>query len=487
MSDSNRSARWLAVAVLALVVAAILLTPLEWSLALMVALLGAGAVTGALTLVPEPRDRALLLKLFFAALLLRVALALVAYATGLADALGGADDIGWRASWIHSRYWRGWFGHELYSSRQGLLKQVFPDGFADLYKSGSLHNQGYHIFSSYFFYILDERSQVALAMVNCVMGAIVPLFVYKAAREFFSEKAGALAAWAAVLLPSFVAWSILTIKETWVMVFEIAVFYLVWRCARQGKKSSAAWAAVCIVLSEPFRFYVAWILAAASFITLRVARAQRPLKTTLTTLAMVAGCFLVLNAAGVVHLDLPSLVSSQIEDLSQFRTFVTRGHGSHTAVKLDYDIRTPAGALAMLGVGSVYLLFSPFPWQFHSARELVALPDVLIWWWLVAAFIVPGIRYTWKRQPQLLISIAAFVLPLVLIYSMSFGNIGLAYRQRAQLMPFLLLLAAAGYEARAEVYSEMANRLRRARLLTLAWLHGLRPRPLAENVEGRTA
>jgi hypothetical protein len=52
------------------------------------------------------------------------------------------------------------------------------------------------------------------------------------------------------------------------------------------------------------------------------------------------------------------------------------------------------------------------------------------------------------------IAIHSYLAPLVLVYSFSFGNIGLAYRQRAQLMPFFLFFAAAGYDARRKKKEE---------------------------------
>jgi hypothetical protein len=145
------------------------------------------------------------------------------------------------------------------------------------------------------------------------------------------------------------------------------------------------------------------------------------------------------------------MTQDQVEELTVFRDNISnRGlTGTASAVQLGYDTTTPQGALKMLFVGSIYLLLSPFPWQvFGSIPQLLTLPDVLLWWYLVFVFIVPGMRYAWQRRPALLVSTLAFTLPLIMFYGMMFGNIGLAYRQRAQLMPFLLVLVAAGYERR---------------------------------------
>ena len=101
----------------------------------------------------------------------------------------------------------------------------------------------------------------------------------------------------------------------------------------------------------------------------------------------------------------------------------------------------------LLLVGASYLLLSPFPWQVDSLRQAATLPDVMAWWFLFFGYILPGIRYAWPRQ-SLSVALIAYTLPLILFYSLIFGNVGLAYRQRAQLMPFLLIFAAAGHYSR---------------------------------------
>jgi len=143
--------------------------------------------------------------------------------------------------------------------------------------------------------------------------------------------------------------------------------------------------------------------------------------------------------------------SERLSEFSQFSSAVSVSSGRYanrTGVDLDYDVTTPGGFLMMMIVGSVYLLLAPFPWQLVSGRQVFALPDVLLWWGLVFGYIIPGIRYSLRYRANLLAAVASFALPLIILYSLMFGNVGLAYRQRAQIMPFLLILAAAGAEER---------------------------------------
>lgn len=406
---------------------------LEDSAALLVAILCAGAGALGISLLRNERERALLLGLFGAAFLLRLVFSTVVYKTGLVSVLGGADDRMWEAAWARSQQW----------------KVTGPDPFWDIYSGELRKNSGFEYFAAFFFRLLDVRSQMALSFLNSFGSALMVVMIYKVAREFFDERASLFAAGAAALLPAFLIWSALTLKETWVILFELAAFFAVLRCSRERSAGYGLLALVLIALTVPLRFYIGSVLAAAAVFAFFCLRSPQPART--ATWMLLGGVLLygVLSVAGIVRFDMVSFAQSRLEELVQFRTDVSVGRDAGTSsVTLAYDITTPGGAAMMLLVGSSYLLLSPFPWQLNNLRQFMALPDVLLWWGLVFAFILPGIGYAWRRQPAMLMSIAAFVLPLVVFYSMIFGNVGLVYRQRAQLMPFLLILAAAGHEAR---------------------------------------
>jgi hypothetical protein len=114
------------------------------------------------------------------------------------------------------------------------------------------------------------------------------------------------------------------------------------------------------------------------------------------------------------------------------------------------DARKPWQLPLVILIGSAYALLAPFPWQFGggSARLLLTAPDMVIWWCLFFAVIVRGV---WRALRQHLLDLAPLVLFLVMIgglYSLMYANVGIAYRQRAQFVPVLLTMAAAGLRPR---------------------------------------
>jgi hypothetical protein len=80
---------------------------------------------------------------------------------------------------------------------------------------------------------------------------------------------------------------------------------------------------------------------------------------------------------------------------------------------------------------------------------LLTTPELVIWWWLVFIGLIPGFWHVCKTRMADAQPMLFFIFGMGLLYSMMFGNIGLIFRQRAQLLPWLLIIAVAGLEQRA--------------------------------------
>ena len=95
-----------------------------------------------------------------------------------------------------------------------------------------------------------------------------------------------------------------------------------------------------------------------------------------------------------------------------------------------------------IGFGVPFLC--PFPWQVASLRQMITLPEMIVWW---ASFpmMVLGIWFSIKYRLRVITPILIFTTMLSLAYSIFQGNVGTAYRQRAQLLVFYFIFAAVGY------------------------------------------
>jgi Ca2+/Na+ antiporter len=90
------------------------------------------------------------------------------------------------------------------------------------------------------------------------------------------------------------------------------------------------------------------------------------------------------------------------------------------------------------------LLLAPFPWQFGSFRQMLTLPEMVVWWCAIPLLAL-GAWFTIKHRLREIAPIIIFTSLLTLTYSIVQGNVGTAYRQRAQLLVFYFIFVAVGF------------------------------------------
>lgn len=407
----------------------------------------------------DPVERVIVLRLFIAAYLVRIAFTWLIYKAGLESLSGGEDNI-WLLSWAQSRVW--------WAKAQGLYVAsvpydwAYPETFLSIWTTAK-RNSAHNYFYTYFFYWLNVPSQMALAFVNCLAGAATTVVVYKTSRLFYSRKASLFAAMWAMLLPGVLVWSALTEKAVWVAFCQITGFYLFWRgmLARgmTTKFVSFSSAIFFTLLLQGMRFYAAYTQLLSLFVTLACRRSKRPILSAVVCICILLTVLIIGPRVGLMKIDVTSLAVEQVEMAQAYQRSMIRGsEGRESSIQFNYDLTTPKGVAQMVGTGSVYFWLAPFVWQTKNVRQALTLPDVFLWYYLLFVFLIPGLIHTLKHRPALAISVLFYIVPLSLAYSFSFANVGLAFRQRSQFIPFMLILVAAGYD-----WHQQRRALRRAR------------------------
>src|SRR6266446_4385730 len=110
----------------------------------------------------------------------------------------------------------------------------------------------------------------------------------------------------------------------------------------------------------------------------------------------------------------------------------------------DVDVSTTEGAIKAVPLGTINLLFAPFPWEVRSLRQSITLPEMLVWWSCFPLLIL-GLWFTIRHRLRQSFVILIFTTMLTLAYSIYQGNVGTAYRQRSQLLVFYFIFVAVGY------------------------------------------
>jgi hypothetical protein len=369
--------------------------------------------------------------LFLCALGVRFAASIVVYEWGLVRVLGDEDSGGWVSGLALSDGW----------DRQCLSLLNLPGIWAGAYEK---HQSGFQYLAGLFFFVTGASARMPLAVMNCFFGALTVALVYRTAISLFSRWTAVRAGWGACFFLSLIIWSAQTLKEPVVIFLEAVALYACVNLKLSG--FSAKYVLLCaaaIVLLPPFRFYAAYLSGAVAILALtlprisaRVGKSRSSFKTALAGVALVAVIAPLAAASGYLARNEAVFERySRLNEIAKFRRNVAVGAGS--GVDGGYDLDTPTGLTMAIGVGGAHLLLAPFPWQLGggSLRMLLTTPELAVWWLLVFVGLIPGLWHICKTRLADAQPVLFFILGLGLIYSMMFGNVGLIFRQRAQLLP----------------------------------------------------
>jgi|SRR3984885_308722 4-amino-4-deoxy-L-arabinose transferase-like glycosyltransferase len=376
-------------------------------------------------------------KVFLCAFGLRFLMSVIIYQFGLVNVLKDEDASGWV---MGAALYKDWV-------RKAVALWDLPSVLAGAF-AGQHHGYGFLVGT--LFYLTDMPERLAAAALNCFIGALTVVLVYRIARSLFSEGVAVKSAWWACLLPSMLIWSSQTLKEPTIILLETVVLYGCVRLKLSGISLRHVIAcALAIVLVLPFRFYAAYIAGAAIAVALVMPQFGKRKMGILPAIGVAACLIPIIMMSGVFVQSEAEIERFDLQRIQKFKQGIAEGSGS--GVTSSYDLKTPGGLGLATLVGGAHLMLAPFPWQLGggSVRMVLTVPELIVWWWLFFVGVLPGLWYAIRNRFGDIQPLLFFLLGLGLLYSMMFGNVGLAYRQRAQLLPWLLIFGMVGLEQRA--------------------------------------
>jgi hypothetical protein len=374
-------------------------------------------------------DGSFLLKLFVSAVLVRVVLGTAIYVFRAQEFFGG-DALTY--DFYGFAQLKAWGGDKYF---QALVSPYLSIG------RGSGWGMIYMVAA---IYGIVGRNMLAVQFINSVVGAATAIVIFLISFEVFNNrKVAKFAAFAVALYPSLVLWSSQGLKDG-PIVFFLALSILA--TLKLGQKLSFKWLVVLVCslfMLLSFRFYVFYMITVAIIGAFVIGMQAISAKS-------FARQFIILICVGLAltYLGVTRYANVQLEQFASLeriqRSRLDAASSAQSGFAKDVDVSTTQGALTTIPVGLFYLLFAPFPWQFVSLRQSITLPEMIIWWASFPLLILGlwfSIRYRLRQISPMLI----FTVMLSLAYSVFQGNIGTAYRQRAQLLVFYFIFVAVGF------------------------------------------
>ena len=281
-----------------------------------------------------------------------------------------------------------------------------------------------------------------VAMFNSVVGSLTVFLIYRLARKLFHVTVARLASMLVAYAPSMILWSGIALKDALATCLIVIALSACVSVKEKVTLKAVAGIVLPMVAMQPILFYIVYFMAFAVVLSLAMDRGGKVLgrlyKQVIVAVAVI-GLFTILGLSG------RAVEGAEAFDL-KWASGYRRGMmvSANSGYGLEADISTPKGALAFLPEGFATLLLAPFPWQMTSFRALVAAPETICWWLLVPATL-RGIAFTVRRKFSAASPLMLFMVSLTAVYSITQGNVGAAFRQRAQIFVFLFIFTAVGW------------------------------------------
>lgn len=310
---------------------------------------------------------------------------------------------------------------------QGGLLPILPSG-----------KTGFFYLLAGLYWLFGIHATAGLVLDAAMGAAVIPLMTDVTRRLFGTEAARPVPA-LATLLPGFLLWGSQLLREAGVYLLLAACLAAAVRLSEGSTPGRISSFAVSAALLVAWRADVG--LTAAVGLALGAALLRGGPSGAVAGAGALGIVAVIVVGVGVGYSGYHLIAHANLSAVNSIRTSSSQGAAS--GFLPNADVSTAGRAAGYLPLGAVYLLLGPFPWQIHGGRQLLAVPDSLIWWFLLPS-LWRGIKGSWAEYG---IGSAMTLLPAVIVsgvLSLLVGNFGTTVRERMQVILLVLPLVALG-------------------------------------------
>lgn len=376
----------------------------------------------------EGEEKIFLRRVFIISLIFRVVLATLTYVLQLQEFFGGDSKTYDEAGYT---LYNSWFGYAVDTNSYYIdyVSKASGSGFGMAYIVAAI-------------YSIVGRNPLATQLFNSVLGAATACLIYVCAKKIFSNtRVAQISAVLVGVFPSLIVWSSQGLKDGIICFLIALAINNLLSLQKRFSYVDVVSLLISLVGIYTLRFYIffAFTVAIVGALFLGTQKSASSIAKQVAVLVVIT---LGLTYLGVLRNAQTNLEAyGSLEKLQNSR--LDQATSAESGFAQDIDVSTPTGALQVLPIGLAYLMLAPFPWEVANFRQTITLPEVLFWWALIP-FMVIGIWFTLKTKLRQSISITLLTLLLTLSYSIFQGNVGTAYRMRAQMQIFYFIFVAVG-------------------------------------------
>lgn len=293
-------------------------------------------------------------------------------------------------------------------------------------------------------YYVFGRNQLLVQFVNGTIGAVTVLVIYALASHIFGRLAARRAALMMAFFPQMIFWSSAMYKDPATMLCLALCMYAFLRLREDLSVRHVLLFVAAALALMTLRFYVFYFMAFAALGTFVWSQRRGVVRGAIALVLLVTvflGAFNFAVSRETIERQ------ARFFDLRQLQVVrADQAMWGKSAFATEGDVSTLDGALAALPTGIVNLLFAPFPWSISGLRQALTLPETLVWYALMPAFL-RGLRFAVRHRFREALPLLAFMASLTIACALFQGNVGTAYRQRAQISMFFFVFMGVGLVA----------------------------------------
>ena len=293
-------------------------------------------------------------------------------------------------------------------------------------------------------YSLLARSEMMAQAISLFFGMGSVVLGWLIAEKIWNRNIANKVAWTISLFPSLILYSILIMREVYIVFFLLLSLYGVVLWTKSGSFKS-----LILVMMGFFAttfFHGATFIGAISFLAYVVfSNIKRIIKSLINfriNLKILLIIFLIIGSGYYIanNVYIPYLetfdYATDIKVLLQKTQINTKGGASWPEWTI---ISSPIEIFYKLPFRSIYFIFSPFPWQISEIKHLVGLLDSFIYIYLT--FLIFQNRKNIWKEPVLRIFLIILI-SYIIVFGIGVGNFGTGIRHRSKFAVLFILLAA---------------------------------------------
>ena len=319
-------------------------------------------------------------------------------------------------------------------------------------------------------YLIFGRVPFLLHVINSYFGTLTIYFVMRSAQLLSPDtRLDKAVGWTLAFYPSAVLYSVLTMREAPIVLAMSISIHLLLSWVSTRRIAFGLGAVSFIIVAQLFHAGMIGATLAALLIYLRVSLQSVTIRDNLRPIALLV---VIVAAIGVLQFSLRTGVGLEkvwgvirdfdIDFIATWQSNTARGRGAYlSGVAID----TWLDLIWNIPLRVLFFLGSPFIWMVSQFRDVLGLLDAL-------AFLYMTLRITRDIMKRRLLTIDAYlsvvlvVAGIVVLFALATSNYGTAFRHRAKVFPWLLLLYQYGNTIR--VSPSVALRRHRRRRSNIA-------------------